>query len=117
MQCFPELIKPEEFERCFPRTPEYDKLLEEGTKFRDIFVRFCGYGYNNQGALTPVRILRVLRFDMAQYRYLKPELQLADPNISFFRYIVSFHKIDGFSDFAKFYLSRIRLFEKRNGGD
>ena len=117
MRCFPELIEPEEFERYFPRTPEYDRLLADGDKNRNECVRYRGYGYDERSAMTPVYIFRGLRFDMIQYRYYKPELKWVDPGMNFFRFIKIFHNLNGFSDFAKGYLSRIRLFEKRNGGD
>ena len=117
MQCFPELIKPEEFERYFPRTPEYDRLLVNGEKMKNECVRYRGYDYDEKSAMTPIYIYRGLRFDMIQYRYYKPELKWADPGMSFFRFLKIAHNLDGFSDLAKGYLSRIRLFEKRNRGD
>lgn len=113
MRCFPELIRPEEFERYFPRTPEYDRLLADGEKNRNECVRYRGYVRDEQSAMTPSYIFRSLRFDVIQYRYLKPELRWMDPNMNFFRYIRLFHNLDGFSDLAKNYLARIRLFEKR----
>lgn len=117
MRCLPGLIKPEEFERCFPKTPEYDKLMINGEKFRVAYVRYQGYGYTAQSAMTPIHIWRGLRVEMIHYRYLKPELQWISPNMNFFRFLKLRYSIDGFSDLAKGYLSRIRLFEKRNRGD
>ena len=113
MRCFPELIEPEEFERYFPRTPEYDRLLVKGEKFKNASKKYRSYGYNEESAMTPVHILRGLRFEMIQYPYMKPELQLLDPNMNFFRFIKMIYHFDSFSDLAKGYLSRIRLFEKR----
>ena len=117
MQCFPGLIKPEEFERYFPRTPEYDKLLVNGEKSKNAYGRYRSYGYNEQSAMTPVHIWRGLRYEMIHYRYLKPELKWIDPNINFFRFVKIVYRLDGFFDLAKGYLSRIRLFEKCKGGD
>lgn len=117
MQCFPELIEPEEFDRCFPRTPEYDKLLVNGEKFKNASGRYRSYGYDEQSAVTPIHIWRGLQFEFIHYRYLKPELQWAGPNINFFRFIKLVYGLDGLPDLAKGYLSRIRLFEKRDGGD
>ena len=117
MQCFPELIKPEEFERCFPQNPEYDKLLVNGEKFKNAFSKYRSYGYNDQNALTPIHIWRGMRFEMIRYPYVKPELKWIGPNMHYLRFIKAAYDLDGFSDFAKVYLSRIRLFEKRKGGD
>ena len=117
MQRFPGLIDPEEFEQRFPRTPEYDRLLVDGVNFKNAYVRYQGYGYNSQSAMTPVHIWRGLRVEMIYYRYLKPELQWIGPNMNFFRFIKARYSIDGFSDLAKGYLSRIRPFGKRNGGN
>lgn len=117
MQCFPELIDPEEFERYFPRTPEYDRLLVEGEKYKNAFIQYRSYGYSEESAMTPVHILRGLRFEMIRYHCLRPELRLFDPNMNFFRFIKIIYHLDSFSDLAKGYLSRIRLFEKQERKD
>lgn len=117
MQCFPELIKPEEFERCFPRTSDYDKLLVNGEKYINMVNKYLSYGYNDQNALTPIRIWRGLWFEMIRYIYAKPELKWINPNMNFLRFIKDTYDINGFSDLVKRYLLRIRLFEKRKGGD
>ena len=117
MRCFPELIKPEEFERCFPRTPEYDRFLVNGGNFKKAHSEYRSHGYNEQSAMTPINVWRGLRYEMSHYRYLKPELQWVEPGINFFRFIKIVRHIEGFSDLAKRYFSRIRLFEKREGGD
>ena len=117
MRCFPGLIEPEEFERYFPRTPECDRLLAQSKKVKDAFARYRSYGYSEQSAMTPAHIWRGLRVELIHYRYLKPELQRVGPNMSFFRFLKDRYSIDGFSHLAKGYLSRIRLFEKRNRGD
>lgn len=115
--CFPELIEQEEFERYFPQTPEYDRLLVKGEKYKNAFIKYRSYDYNEESAMTPVHILRGLRYEFFHYRYMKPELQLLGPNMSFFRFIKMIYRLDSFSDLAKGYLSRIRLFEKRERKD
>lgn len=117
MRNFPRLIEPEEFERCFPQSMEYDRLLVNGQKSKDAFTKFLSYGYNKHSAMTPIHIFRALWVEYVQYCYLKPELQLASPKMSFVRFIRDFYGIDSFSDLAKGYLSRIRLFEKRERED
>ena len=117
MRCFPELIKPEEIEQYFPRTPEYDRLLVNGERLRNTWIKYRGYGYIGESAMTPVYIFRWLRFDTIQYRYYKPELKWVDPRMNFFRFFKTVHSLDRFSDLARGYLSRIRLFKKRNRGD
>lgn len=121
MQCFPGLIDQEEFDRFFPETEEYRKMLknmlDNGEKFKKTVDRYRSYGYTEQSAMTPIHIWRGLRFDILQYRYLKPELQWTDSKMSFFRFMRIAHSVGSFSDLRKDYLSRIHLFAKREGED
>lgn len=119
MQCFPGLIDQEELDRVFPKTEEYKRMLknilDNGEKFKKMVDRYRSYGYTEQSAMTPIHILRGLRFDILEYHYLRPELQWTDSKMSFFRFMQIAHSVDSFSDLAKGYLSRVRLFAKREG--
>lgn len=110
IQCFPELADAKEFERHFPRTAAYEKLLITGEKYRQECGRFRAYGYTAESILTPMHIWRTLRVERAIYRYFKPELRQIESRVNFFRYIKMAYCLDSYSVLKDGYLSRLGFF-------
>lgn len=115
VRCFPGLVEPEKFERCFPPSPEYDGMLVNYKKVKDAYGRYRRYGYNSRSAMTPLHIWRTLRVQMVRYHCLKTELRSMGPHMNFIRYMRMSYGLEEFSDLQR-YFSHFRLFEKRSGG-
>lgn len=116
MQCFPELIGKEEFDRVFPYTNEYEHLLYYGGRYKAVRAKQLYEGYTKQKGMTPLHIWQCLRTEMAQYRYLKSELRKINSKASFISYLNMNYCIDGAAAFVRRFILPIRLFEPHLGG-
>ena len=110
MQYFPDLIEPAGFQRFFPQTAKYSRLLIRGEEYRKALEKYAGFAYDSQSARTPLHILRSAKMRITYYRYMGPEM------LDFFFWFTRDHRIGSFAAFAKEYLPRIWFWERRRAG-
>ncbi|MCM1134174.1 MAG: nucleotidyltransferase family protein, partial [Clostridium sp.] len=109
MQCFPELIDLQEFERYFPLTASYKRMLVRDANLVSATIRHEKYAYADDGVLTPLRIWRSLRKEIAIYRSFAAEMRWKRPRVTFISHIKKRRNLNNFPDFLKKYLFRIHL--------
>lgn len=83
----PGLCAQEDMDRFFPCDKAYRKWLENAVRYREVYKPYLeatGGGGRNWNMR---RILLMPKFKIREYRYLKDELRLMDPELTFFRFI------------------------------
>lgn len=95
----PELIPQTDFDRCFPHTPEYDRLVATGWVFKELHARYT----TEQNVTGFSRILLTFRLRMAHYHYVKADFNWQGSDISFIRHIKTAYHINSLSGFIDYF--------------
>lgn len=75
---------------------------------------------NGRSIMTPMRAVRSIKLELAEYQYFKPEMKKSDPNMNLWRYFKKTRHLDSVLEFPIFLIRYILRFfsqSEKSGGD
>ncbi len=94
----PKIIKEEDIDKYLPINNEYKKWLKSAFKYLEYYKY---YNSTSKSAILPFLLIRLLKKEFLNYKYLKYEIKLEDPHINFIKFIRDTKNIHSFSTLIK----------------